>query len=504
VVGIFGKEKYPGTFMDAWKTEFDKGGFETVDISSAIGYILSIKAENEITLMKKASLSSVEMFTKYLKEQIMEIIDSDKKVKHTKLVEGLEVAISDKKYLPANVDPSQLEFCYPPIIQSGGNYSLKFSATSDKNILHFGVIICSLGLRYKSYCSNLIRTILVNPTEDIRSNYEFLINLQDFLISKLKSGTKLCDVYNSGLEFAKKEKPNLVDFLTKNFGFVMGIEFREGSLMIAPKTTAIVKKGQVYNLSVGLSGLTNKEGSDKESKVYALYVGDTVLVNEDTTATQMTPSKKKIKNIAIYLNDNDEDEEEDDEKENEPKQEPIVSRGKRTAVLESKLRMDSSSEEKRKLHQKELAVALNEAAKQRLAEQSSGKEAQKVRKSNVSYKYRNQMPQERDVKDLKIYVDKKYETVILPVFGIPVPFHIFTIKNISQSVEGDYTYLRINFFHPGAALARGESYFQNPESMFVKELTYRSSNTREPGEQITASTNLVNAYRIIKEVQKKI
>lgn len=69
-----------------------------------------------------------------------------------------------------------------------------------------------------------------------------------------------------------------------------------------------------------------------------------------------------------------------------------------------------------------------------------------------------------------MHLDKKYETVILPVFGIPVPFHIFTIKNISQSVEGDYTYLRINFFHPGAALARGESYFQNPEAMFVKEL----------------------------------
>lgn len=32
-VGIFGKEKYPGPFMDAWKTEFDKGGFETVNIS---------------------------------------------------------------------------------------------------------------------------------------------------------------------------------------------------------------------------------------------------------------------------------------------------------------------------------------------------------------------------------------------------------------------------------------------------------------------------------------
>jgi len=30
----------------------------------------------------------------------------------------------------------------------------------------------------------------------------------------------------------------------------------------------------------------------------------------------LTPSKKKIKNIAIYLNDDDEEEEEDDEKEN--------------------------------------------------------------------------------------------------------------------------------------------------------------------------------------------
>lgn len=40
-------------------------------------------------------------------------------------------------------------------------------------------------------------------------------------MSKLKSGIKLCDVYNSGLEFAKKEKPNLIEFLTKNFGYVL-------------------------------------------------------------------------------------------------------------------------------------------------------------------------------------------------------------------------------------------------------------------------------------------
>lgn len=31
-VGIFSKEKYPGAFLDAWRTEFDKGNFETVNL----------------------------------------------------------------------------------------------------------------------------------------------------------------------------------------------------------------------------------------------------------------------------------------------------------------------------------------------------------------------------------------------------------------------------------------------------------------------------------------
>lgn len=75
-------------------------------------------------------------------------------------------------------------------------------------------------------------------------------------------------------------------------------------------------------------------------------------------------------------------------------------------------------------------------------------------------------------------LDRKYETVIMPIYGIPVPFHISTIKNISQSVEGDYTYLRINFFHPGATMGRAETAaFPNPEATFLKEM-YDQENFR--------------------------
>jgi len=114
---------------------------------------------------------------------------------------------------------------------------------------------------------------------------------------------------------------------------------------------------------------------------------------------------------------------------------------------------------------------LNERAKDRLAKQGNSKEVEKVRKNTVSYKSISQMPREPEVKELKLYVDKKYETVIMPVFGIQVPFHISTIKNISQSVEGEYTYLRINFFHPGATMGRNEGgLYPQPEATFVKEV----------------------------------
>jgi len=331
-----------------------------------------------------------------------------------------------------------------------------------------------------------------------------LLQLEEEILKKLVAGAKISEVYEAGIKFVKDEKSEMLNHLTKNFGFAMGIEFKESSLLLGPKTNAIAKKGMVFNVNVGLSNLPNPDATDKEGKIYALFIGDTVMVNEGQPPTNLTPSKKKVKNIGIYVKDDEDEEEEGSGKENEPKPEVVLGRGKRTAVIESKLRTEHSSEEKRKQHQKELAQQLNEIAKARLAQQSGGKEQEKIRKSTVSYKNLSHMPREPEVKELKLYVDKKYETVILPISGIPVPFHISTIKNISQSVEGDYTYLRINFFHPGATMGRNEGgSYPQPDATFVKEVTYRSTNTKEPGEISAPSSNLNTAFRLIKEVQKK-
>ncbi|XP_053955465.1 FACT complex subunit spt16 isoform X1 [Anastrepha ludens] len=503
-LGVFAKDVSTSEFCDSWKASLKGESFENVDVGAALAYIMCPKDEPEINNIRKASLVSVDIFNKYLKDEIMDIIDSDKKIKHSKLSEGVESALTDKKYV-SGVDTSVLEMCYTPIIQSGGSYSLKFSALSDKNYLHFGAIVCSLGARYKFYCSNISRTFLVNPTDVMQENYNFLVNVQEEILKLLKPGAKLNEIYDTTVEYIKKEKPKLHDNFTKTFGFAMGIEFRENSIVIGPKCTAEVKKNMVFNVNVGIANLANSDASEKEGKTYALFVGDTVLVGDTSPASIMTPSKKKIKNVGIFIKD-DSEEEDGDEKEEvkEDKGSEILGRSKRNAVLENKLRTETNTEEKRKQHQKELAHLLNEKARERLAKQGESKEVEKVRKNTVSYKSVSQMPREPEVKELKLYVDKKYETVILPIFGLPVPFHISTIKNISQSVEGEYTYLRINFFHPGATMGRNEGgLYPQPEATFLKEVTYRSSNVKEHGEVTAPSSNLNNTFRLIKEVQKR-
>ena len=62
--------------------------------------------------------------------------------------------------------------------------------------------------------------------------------------------------------------------------FATGIEFREGSLLINPKCSLRAEKGMVFNVNVGFAGLTNNSAEDMAGKIYALFIGDTVLVGE--------------------------------------------------------------------------------------------------------------------------------------------------------------------------------------------------------------------------------
>lgn len=108
--------------------------------------------------------------------------------------QGDQARLADK----LNLEKGQLESCYTPIVQSGGNYNLKPSAQSDDKELKWpGAIVCSLGARYQNYCSNVARTYLVEPTKDQKKNYEFLLQVQAAVIEAMVVGKPIADAYKA-------------------------------------------------------------------------------------------------------------------------------------------------------------------------------------------------------------------------------------------------------------------------------------------------------------------
>ncbi|KAE9420524.1 hypothetical protein Angca_003055 [Angiostrongylus cantonensis] len=496
-VGYFAKDTFDSDFCNDWRKVF--AGVEKVDVSNAFVHIFATKDSREIETCRNSATASVNAWS-YARKKFIEAIDQEKKVKHSRLANEIDAEIGSLKVQGQLSKNKTIETCYNPIIMSGGNYSMKWSTESSDKLLHYGVIVTSLGARLENYCTNITRTLMVEPSKNLEEAYEALLATQAAIIEALKPDTKLCDVYANGVKVFLGKCPSLGDNLYKrDFGFVTGIEFREGSLTISPKCEEKVCPGMIFIVSVGIEGLTNTKAKDDAGKNVTIALSDTVLVNKEGPNEVLTEkAKSRLKNSVIRFK-----EEEEDAKDSNKENTEVLGRGKRSVVLSDQTRNKATNEDKRKEHQKMLAQQLNDAARQRLAQASGASEAKRVKKSNVSYKSYEKFPIDSEVNMLNIYVDKRHDTIILPIFGIPVPFHISMIKNCSQSVEGDFTYLRINFTHPGSQIGKELAQFPNPLATYLKELTYRASNVKEHGEISAPSNNLTTAFRLIKEIQKR-
>ena len=71
-------------------------------------------------------------------------------------------------------------------------------------------------------------------------------------------------------------------------------------------------------------------------------------------------------------------------------------------------------------------------------------------------------------------MDQTSETVLVPMYGVMVPFHILMVRNISSSQEGDHAYIRLNF-NWGPTF---EPCTKHPKALFLKELSFRTADSR--------------------------
>ena len=110
---------------------------EKVDISPAIATLLAVKEEDELKLMRTASKLSSCMMQNCFANEMESVLDEGKKVS---ALEALSTLIDSALYnpkaaakfkFPPEASADLMDWCYTPIVQSGGNYNLMASAVSD-------------------------------------------------------------------------------------------------------------------------------------------------------------------------------------------------------------------------------------------------------------------------------------------------------------------------------------------------------------------------------------
>ena len=235
---------------------------------------------------------------------------------------------------------------------------------------------------------------------------------------------------------------------------------------------------------------------------YALLVSDMVSINSGKTPDVLTKMGKAITDIAYNINDegSDDNASEDDDEDDDGGRKP-----KGDAALARKLAREQPDTGVRKSGR----LARHEASQQDAAESHADRERRQISlmkrrneerireiaRENMKNKGKGQ--EEDQAEDLETYagtksypqntqpnqvkVDMVKQSVLLPVCGNPVPFHISTIKNVVLPDPDNATLLRINFYTAGMAVGKDapanmaklvQKYA--PYASFIREMTFRS------------------------------
>ncbi|TFK25049.1 FACT complex subunit SPT16 [Coprinopsis marcescibilis] len=497
-VGTLLKEAHTGKLVAEWEKLLEEASSkpETVEIGPAVSAFMAVKDEEELKLIQTAATLTSTLLRYHVAPKLEAILDKEAKITHDTLSAQIETRLGSGEGADAkgpdmkvwgkakgieNIDLQSADLCYPPIIISKSSktgYDLRYTVEStDDDIAHKGVLLVSFGLRYKSYSTNVGRTFIVDPNPEQESQYNILLSLQSELLSMIKDGIPAKEVYLHAVSYVREKNPDLEKHFVKTVGFGIGMEFRDATYVLSGKNSRTIKKDMTFNLSLGFTELTDSNGQK-----YALNLVDTIRVDKNKSVL-LTDGIKSSKETLFFLDSESDNQKAKTKKApSAPKTNGAPAKAKAVGgkVLRNQRRaaqdeVHQTAATKMIEHQRDLHEKLQESGMEKFSEGrggSDGKEGKSWKKFQ-SYKGEGALPQE--VERLRIYVDRKAQSVILPIHGFAVPFHINTIKNASKSDEGDFTYLRINFQTPGQLAGKKEDTpFEDPDATFIRSVSYRS------------------------------
>ncbi len=395
-----------------------------------------------------------------------------------------------------------VEIARAPLVQSGGIYSL-LPAEPDTREISADVILISHSIKYRNYLAAASRTLLIDASEPQKKTYKSLLGCFQQCVSQMTVGTPLSQVYAKGLDYIKTNDEGLLKYMPKNFGCGVGCKENERPLEISAENTTPIAPGMVFELRIGLEGL-----QDPKMK-YSMLLSDTVLISGDNKPREILTGaiSKAFKDVSYSMSEEDNKNAEVEKKKVDPRKAGVDAVSNMWST-ERRLRtkdkpQNLEKEKKRKQRQAELLEQKKAEFKERFSAnkiQSSKKESELRNLTDLcAYDSPAQLPS--DARTSSIYVDKKRESLLVPIGGRLVPFHVTTIKNVSKTEDtgaGAPAFLRVNFHVPGSGAAFSAPLnFPEPSGenfAYLKEITIRMSDSKE----------VSNAFRLIKELIKGV
>lgn len=482
IIGRIQREEPEGKLMETWVEKLAGSNLQLSDITAGFSELFAIKDATELNCVRKAAYLTSTVMKNFVVPKLEQTIDEEKKVSHSTLMEETEKAINDPIKLKVKLKAENVDICYPPILQSGGKFDLRPSASCNDDNLYYeseSVILCALGARYGSYCSNIARTFLIDANVKQSKAYEVLLKAHNSVINTLKSGNMLSSAYRAAVKVVENEAPELLPNLSKTAGTGIGLEFRESGLTLNARNDHMVKPGMVFNVSLGFQNMQSQTNNPK-TEIFSLLLADTVIIASEKPPEVLTSScSKAVKDVAYSFNEDDEE---------PPKMESEATVAE--AVLsKASLRSDKhdiSKEELRRQHQAELARQKNEETARRLAvgNSVSGNARGPVKTSSdmMTYKNVSDLPY---AKEFMIQVDQKNEAVLIPIFDTVVPFHVSTIKSVTSNQDNRTSTIRIIFNVPGTPFSPHDANsLKHQGAIFLKEASFRSKDIRHSSEVV--------------------
>lgn len=427
----------------------DISALSLVDKTYDLEGVLIVHLENELARIRNAGRVADGALTKVFKLQMEQAIENQEPTPLKELSNYTRKDLNNPAKINPKLNPSDVEPAFRPAIKCGNVFDIDFPPEIGAGNLTYDFVNATIGINFKSYVAIVGRTYIINGTPTVKKAYKSLVKAKEAALLQCKPGNTLGSVYRAFINGLDEEYRQ---FAPKSIGGFSGTNVITTKHVITDESEEKIPANCSIVLAIGL-----KEVRVEEHPPFTFSLVDTIQVTEgEEGVAPVTKAKDRYKQIS-YKYDNEDKDQIMQELINDPT--PMY---ERTRNKKSGGKKDEEDPELASIFA-QFENAKNVTRQTALSKKSTDDDEEHP----ISFNSVNEITGAFNPNN--IFVVKPASSVLLPLYGQLIPFHINVIKSVTATTSSDGTVSTIVFAFniPKASDTDNFKYF-------IKELTFTS------------------------------